>query len=287
MNNTTKTGWIIASAIIVMFMLPTIGMSSSILNSPNSSTGSTVINYLPESGKITNGLCSYGVKRLPTKYISQTSPNGLAEVTQYFWVYYNSTCDKLFYILDSKVNAYNGANINSNNAVGASNTIYNSIYCPEYVVPEGSSAHHLKWSVPYGYLQDENPGSFYQSGLQAQVTVSSSVTVVGSGNGISGSTTVGVSYTYDLYDFCMEEKHGFINNDQWQFESHLGGQTYMRFVTVTMVNYKPGHQQAIDYSSIGNTTYIKSSPGRFWTTNYCTVGSSLQLTSAYCTPVLN
>ncbi len=287
MNNTTKTGWIIASAIIVMFMLPTIGMSSSILNSPNSSTGSTVINYLPESGTVSNGMVSYSVKQLYTKYTTETSTNGDTNAIQYFYVYYNSTYNLLFYVLDSKVNALNGANINSNNAVGASNTIYSSIYCPRYEVPVNLWGHRFNWPVPYGDLQDEHPSGCYQSGVQAQVTVSASVTVGASGGGISGSATVGVSYTYDLYDFCMEEKHGLTNNDQWQFESHVGGKSYARFVTATAVNYKPGYQQAIDYSSIGNTTYIKSSPGWAWTTNYCTAGSSLQLTSSYCTPILN
>ena len=287
MNNTTKTGWIIASAIIVMFMLPTIGMSSSILNNLNSSSGSTVINYLPESGTVSNGMVSDCVKQLCTKYTTETSTNGHTNVIQYFYVYYNSTYNLLFYVLDSKVNAYNGANINSNNAAGAPSTICSSISCPSYMAIGNWFGHRIYMPTPYGHLQYSSPNEKVQSGQCGQVTLSASVSAGASACGVSVSGTVGVSYTYDLYDFCVDQLHGSFTNDQWVFESHEAGQTYARFVTATAVDYKPGYQQRISYCSIGHTTYVKSSPGWFWTTNYCLVGSSLAEISLYQTPVLN
>lgn len=112
----------------------------------------------------------------------------------------------------------------------------------------------------------------------AQITVSASLSA--GCHGVTGK--VGISYTYDLYDFCMQENHGYINNDQWQFESHVGGKTYARFVTATTVSFNPGYKQSIDFSSIGNTTYLSS--GWFGAT---LEHSSLQLVNCYKSPILD
>ncbi|MHB1439781.1 MAG: hypothetical protein ACYCSO_03040 [Cuniculiplasma sp.] len=266
---------------VVMFIAPTIGLSSSILNSSNASPTTMEINYLPETGSISNGVCTYSVQQVASCVYQGTSASGHTNVIQYFNEYYNKTYHLLFYILDSKVNAQNGANINSNNALSAKSTIYNSISCPSYLSPLNYRGHEYYVPVSYGHLQYESPSGMTQRCQSAQVTVSASVSA---GTGVAGK--IGISYTYDLYDFCMQENHGYINNDQWQFESHVGGKTYARFVTATTVSFNPGYRQSIDFSSIGNTTYEKASSGWFGTT-YTLEPSSLQLVNCYKSPILN
>lgn len=223
-----------------------------------------------------------------------TSPQGHTNVIQYFNEYYNETNHVLFYVLDTKVNAQNGANINSNKAGGAQNTIYSSIYDPSYLDPATIWGYHIAFPISYGHLEYEDPNGKVQTGQNAQVTVSSSVKVGASYGAAGVSATVGVSYTYDLYNFCYNEIHGYCQNDQWLFISSLGGQSYAHFVTMTSVFYNPGYRQGIFYSSIGNTTWSCTihTPIHIGILTWCTTQSvlktsSLPMTSDYISPILN
>ena len=284
MKESTKKKIAIVS--LFLFLFSVVGMSPTLLNSQNNASNSQSGNVLPLSGHISNGICSYGVVQIANQCYTHSSPNDHTALVQYFDEYYNASDHIIFYVLDSKLNALNGANINSNKAAGVKSTIFSSIYNPQYAVPENFWGFHFYWKNGYGHLANEQPNSMVQSGQNAQVTLSASVTAGASACGAGLSASAGVSYTYDLYDFCYKQVLGCPQYDQWQFVSHVVGQTYAHFVTLTSVFYKPGYRQAISLSSIGNTTWIKSSPELWWT-NHCLESSSVQLTNCYLSPVLN
>ena len=269
-----------------MFLFSVVGMSPTLLNSQNNASNSQSGNVLPLSGQISNGICSYGVVQIANQCYKHSSPNDHTALVQYFDEYYNATDHIIFYVLDSKLNALNRANINSNNATGVKSTIFSSIYNPQYAVPENFWGFHFYWRNGYGHLANSDPNTMVQSGQNAQVTLSASVTAGASACGGSLSASAGVSYTYDLYDFCYNQILGCPQYERWQFVSHVGGQTYAHFVTMTSVFYKPGYRQAISFSSVGNTTWVKSSQELWWT-NHCMESSSVQLTQCYLSPVLN
>ena len=266
-----------------MFLFSVVGMSPILLNSQNNVSNSQSVCILTQSGQISNGICSYGVLHVANQCYKHSSPNDHAVPVQYFDEYYNASDHIIYYVLDTRLNALNGANINSNKAAGLKSTIFSSIYNPEYVVPENFWSIHFYWRIGYGHLAIEQPNAMVQSVQNAQVTLSASVTAGASACGGSLSASAGVSYTYDINDFCYNQIMGY---DQWQFVSHVGGQTYAHFVTLTSVFYKSGYRQARRFSSKGNTTWVKSSPELWWT-NHCLESSSVQLTNCYLSPVLN
>ena len=269
-----------------MFLFSVVGMSPTLLNSQNKALNSQSVDILTQSGHISNGICSYGVVQIANQCYKHSSPNDHTALVQYFDEYYNASDHIIFYVLDSKLNALNGANINSNKAAGVKSTIFSSIYNPQYAVPENFWSIHYCLKNGYGHLANAEPDAMVQSGQNAQVTLSASVTAGASACGGSLSASAGVSYTYDLYDFCYNQILGCPQNVQWQFVSHVGGQTYAHFVTMTSVFYNPGYRQAISFSSVGNTTWVKSSQELWWT-NHCLESSSVQLTQCYLSPVLN
>jgi hypothetical protein len=266
-----------------MFLFSVVGMSPTLLNSQNNASNSQSVCILTQSGHISNGICSYDVVQIANQCYKHSSPNDHTAPVQYFDEYYNASDHIIFYVPDARLKALNGANINSNNATGVKSTIFSSIYNPQYAVPENFWSIHYCLKNGYGHLANEQPNCKVQSGQNAQVTLSASVSAGASACGGSLSASAGVSYTYDINDFCYNQIMGY---DQWQFVSHVAGQTYAHFVTLISVFYKPGYRQAISFSSTGNTTWIKSSPELWWT-NHCLENSSVQLTNCYLSLVLN
>jgi hypothetical protein len=312
-NEDCQNFWFISTVFIIsLLVFGMIGLP--VISTDLSSEGSQhQNNAMPYSGILSNGICSYSVVNLANPCYQTTTSGDHTNLIQYAHLYYNSTYGLLFYILDSKVNAQNGANIIAGNHaysdLNVKSTIYNSINSPgyisytkqyycSYIVTGNLSTPFMYFGgggrggtlcckeVPsyhsYGHLCYGSPNGQVNTGQYAQVTVSTELSAGVNFCGVSIGGKVGTTYSYNLYNFCMNVQHEYTNNDQWFLKSFDHGQTYAHFVTSTMVHFQKGYNQYITFGSIGNTTY--TSPGWFC---YPTLRSSTaSLSCTYTTPNL-
>lgn len=195
-------------------------------------------------------------------------------VKEVYEVYYNSASDLLIYVLQTCINAINGANIAGCKWAG-SHTIYNVIenegYCGEYCISPGhyqlerrigtGPEYICVWVPPvkgtkfdsYGDFINPTPNGYYEHGSQGSVSLSTTFSACG--------ISAGISTTYNIPIYTVDVG----NNSQSCFSSFQiyckGGQTYDQFVSMIETKYHPDARQEVHLSSTNSVTYIT---GKTW-----------------------
>lgn len=167
----------------------------------------------------------------------------------------------MFYYQYSAVNAQNGANMESGNALSAHNTVFQSL--SNAGTAQWVSIHNpwFSWSgwiySNYGQFQYPVPYHIQDNGQTGTQTCTISVTAGLSYGGVQASASASSSVTNNVYQSCDKLVHSYPQNVQWQSELNVGGQTVNVFETEVLIPFESGYHQHIDYTVIGNTTWNK------------------------------
>lgn len=206
-----------------------------------------------------NTVPTAGLQYLGEKIFNWKSSDGRNQVTQYASAYYNSTYNCIFYLVDTYMNAWNGANLESGGAAGDKSTVYNIMdgegYSSTYWIHTPWGNFPITTFSNYGYLQDPSrPGYITQSQTgSVSYTSSFQATVGGTGGSVGGQ--VGVTTTYDIFAGYFDVTHVTQNFFGSYYQSNTGGQTFGQFQSVIETLYNPGHPQFITLNSGGNVTF--------------------------------
>lgn len=215
-------------------------------------------------------------------------------VKEVYEVYYNTASDRLIYVLQTCINAQNGANIASSHAAGTSHTIYNVMknegyygeYCeypghyqlergigpgPEWVCVWVPGVKGMEFDA-YGDFINPTPNGYYQHGTQGSISLSTSIGACG--------VNAGISTTYNIPDYTVGVGHVYSNCFSSFQTYYKKSQTYDQFVSMIETKYQPNACQEVNLSS---TTSVTWPGGWFGSITSSTKTSSVNFETA-CIP---